>query len=52
MAHISKEKLLKLIVAGIQASSTDHCQHWKFKLLEVGLELWTDKRFRCQRTLI
>lgn len=42
MNNIDKEQIIKLIEAGIQASSADNGQPWKFKLLENGFELWLD----------
>lgn len=43
MNTITKEQILKLIEAGIQAPSADNGQPWKFKLLEDGFELWLDQ---------
>lgn len=43
MSTITKEQILKLIEAGIQAPSADNGQPWKFKVLEDGFELWLDQ---------
>jgi len=42
MGNISKDHIISLIEAGIQAPSADNGQPWKFKLLDDGFELWLD----------
>ncbi len=43
MNTITKEQILKLIEAGIQAPSADNGQPWKFKIFDDGFELWLDE---------
>ena len=42
MNTLSKQTILELIEAGIQAPSADNGQPWKFRLLNNGFELWLD----------
>lgn len=40
---IPREKILKIIEAGIRAPSADNMQPWKFKIVQNGFELWLDR---------